>query len=156
METSPNNFQLWLNHGRVLSQQMSTLAARELARRFGGDLSSADWRHFGTLAGFINQREKRRLPNGLPPFVKLREASGRTYRAAEQFLREVTTTSEQTKATHDNRKGPTTMNWGCQDTRNSPRRFSLRRGPSSGRSGLGHLRRESRLIRSRNQERDFL
>ena len=26
---------------------MSTLAAKELATPFGGDLSSADWRHFG-------------------------------------------------------------------------------------------------------------
>lgn len=51
IETSPRNFQAWLNHGRILDCELSTQAARELVRRFGGDPSSADWRHFGRLAG---------------------------------------------------------------------------------------------------------
>ncbi len=42
VETSPGNFQAWLNHGRVLNRELSTRVARELARRFGGDPSSAD------------------------------------------------------------------------------------------------------------------
>ena len=38
LETSPGNFQTWLNHGRILSDHtFSTQAAKELARRFGGD-----------------------------------------------------------------------------------------------------------------------
>ena len=62
VETSPGNFQVWLNHGRILSDRtFSTQAAKELARRFGGDPSSADWRHFGRLAGFTNQKPNRRL-----------------------------------------------------------------------------------------------
>jgi hypothetical protein len=52
VETSPDNFQAWLNHGRILDCSLSTQVAKELARRFGGDPSSADWRHFGRLAGF--------------------------------------------------------------------------------------------------------
>lgn len=51
VETSPGNFQAWLNHGQVLQKQLSTLAARTLAERFGGDKGAADWRHFGRLAG---------------------------------------------------------------------------------------------------------
>ena len=52
VETSPNNFQVWLNHGRVLSDRvLGTLIARQLASRFGGDHGSSDWRHFGRLAG---------------------------------------------------------------------------------------------------------
>ena len=48
VETSPDNFQVWLNHGRVLSDRfLSTLVARQLAARFGGDRGSCDWRHFG-------------------------------------------------------------------------------------------------------------
>jgi len=40
LETSPGNFQTWLNHGRILSDHtFSTQAAKELARRFGGDPS---------------------------------------------------------------------------------------------------------------------
>src|ERR1700730_6810334 len=50
VETSRQNFQVWLNHGQILDRNMSTWAARELAKRFSGDLSSADWRHFGRLA----------------------------------------------------------------------------------------------------------
>jgi hypothetical protein len=51
VETSPGNFQAWLNHGQVLPKQLSTLAARTLAERYGGDRGAADWRHFGRLAG---------------------------------------------------------------------------------------------------------
>ena len=50
LETSPGNFQTWLDHGQVLPRDLSTLAARELALRFDGDSSSADWRHYGRLA----------------------------------------------------------------------------------------------------------
>ena len=62
VETSPDNFQAWLNHGQVLDAVTSTLAAKALAKRFRGDPSSADWRHFGWLAGFTNPKRERRLP----------------------------------------------------------------------------------------------
>src|SRR5713226_9013717 len=52
LETSPGNFQVWLRHGQILPKNLSTLAARLLASRYGGDLASADWRHYGRLAGF--------------------------------------------------------------------------------------------------------
>ena len=92
VETSPGNFQVWLNHGRTLfDRTFSTHAAKELARRFRGDPSSADWRHFGRLAGFTNQKPNRRLQTGLPPFVRLHEGEGRTYTAAREFLEEVKT-----------------------------------------------------------------
>ena len=42
IETSPSNFQAWLCHGQILSKQVSTIAARLLASRFGGDPASAD------------------------------------------------------------------------------------------------------------------
>jgi DNA primase RepB-like protein len=90
VETSPDNFQVWLNHGRVLSGRfLSTLVARQLASRFGGDRGSSDWRHFGRLAGFTNQKKERRLDSGLQPFVKLRCCEGRVYSRAAEFLREV-------------------------------------------------------------------
>jgi hypothetical protein len=90
VETSPNNFQVWLNHGRVLSDQfLSTLVARQLSLRFRGDRGSCDWRHFGRLAGFTNQKRERRLDNGLQPFVKLRCRKGQVYFGAAEFLRQV-------------------------------------------------------------------
>ncbi len=42
VETSPGNYQAWMNHGQVLGKAESTAAARLLAERWGGDLSSAD------------------------------------------------------------------------------------------------------------------
>jgi len=56
IETSPSNFQAWLCHGQILPKQVSTIAARLLASRFGGDPASADWRHYGRLAGFTNRK----------------------------------------------------------------------------------------------------
>jgi hypothetical protein len=89
VETSPRNFQVWLNHGNTLDRDMSSCAAKELAKRFGGDLSSADWRHFGRLAGFTNRKPERLLPNGLAPFVRLRQSEGGIYGVANEFLEEV-------------------------------------------------------------------
>jgi hypothetical protein len=86
VETSLNNFQAWLNHGQVLEAPMSTRAAKELVERFGGDPSSADWRHFGRLAGFTNPKRERRLPSGMRPFARLRSATGRVYSKAAEFL----------------------------------------------------------------------
>jgi hypothetical protein len=76
-----------LNQRWILSNRLlSTLAARQLALRFGGDCGSADWRHLGRLAGFTNQKKERRLKNGLQPFVKLRSCGGHLYSAADEFL----------------------------------------------------------------------
>ena len=97
VETSPGNFQAWLNHGRVLACGLSTQTAKELARRFGGDPSSADWRHFGRLAGFTNQKPARRLPTGLPPFVQLRQSRGGVYTAAPEFIEEVVALAERSR-----------------------------------------------------------
>jgi RepB DNA-primase from phage plasmid len=69
VETSPNNFQAWLNHGQILDAAAGTRAAKQLAERFEGDPSSADWRHFGRLAGFTNPKRERQLPSGLRPFA---------------------------------------------------------------------------------------
>ena len=89
VETSPGNFQAWLKHGEPLDEAASTRAAKLLAERYGGDLGSADWRHFGRLAGFTNPKPNRRLASGLQPFARLLEASGQVYRQAPVFIAEV-------------------------------------------------------------------
>jgi RepB DNA-primase from phage plasmid len=89
VETSPGNFQAWLKHGEVLDKATSTRAAKLLAERYGGDPGSADWRHFGRLAGFTNPKPNRRLESGLQPFARLLEASGQVYRQAPVFIAEV-------------------------------------------------------------------
>jgi DNA primase RepB-like protein len=89
VETSPNNFQAWLNHGHVLEAAMSTLAAKTLVEKFGGDPSSADWRHFGRLAGFTNPKRERQLPSGMRPFARLRSGTGRVYSRSAEFLADI-------------------------------------------------------------------
>jgi hypothetical protein len=89
VETSPGNFQAWLCHGQILSKHLSTCAARLLASRFGGDPASADWRHYGRLAGFTNRKDKYRKTDGAFPYVRLREATGAVYSRAIAFLAEV-------------------------------------------------------------------
>jgi len=94
VETSPNNFQAWLNHGQVLDAAMSTRAAKQLAERFGADPSSADWRHFGRLAGFTNPKPERQLPSGMRPFARLRLATGRTYSKSAEFVAAIRSSDE--------------------------------------------------------------
>ena len=88
VETSPGNFQAWLKHPRVLPRRLSTLAARELVTKFGGDIGSADWRHFGRLPGFTNRKPKYEK-QGKWPFVLLRSSRGLPYAEGETFLRHV-------------------------------------------------------------------
>ena len=89
VETSPCNFQAWLQHGRTLDKALSTAVAKALAKEFHGDYGSADWRHFGRLAGFTNRKEKYRQPNGHFPYVRLIEAAGAAYEHASSFVQEV-------------------------------------------------------------------
>jgi RepB DNA-primase from phage plasmid len=71
---------------QVLEATKSTRAAKLFAERFGGDPSSADWRHFGRLAGFTNPKPERLLPSGMRPFARLRSAKGRIYSQSDEFL----------------------------------------------------------------------
>jgi hypothetical protein len=94
LETSPKNFQAWLCHGQILPKHLSSFAARLLASRFGGDPASADWRHYGRLAGFTNRKDKYRRKDGTFPYVRLHEATGAVYSKALAFLAEVRTLYE--------------------------------------------------------------
>jgi hypothetical protein len=90
VETSPGNYQAWLKHPEQLSKELSTAAARALAKKFGGDRGAADWRHFGRLAGFTNRKQKYQdSTTGLYPFVRLIESGTRVYDQASRFLQSV-------------------------------------------------------------------
>lgn len=86
VQTSPGNHQVWLKHGQVLTPEASTEMARSLARKIGGDPNSADWRHFGRLAGFTNAKEAYRDEGGRYPYALLLEAPGRPYRRSGEAL----------------------------------------------------------------------
>ena len=91
VETSPGNFQAWLKHAWPLTAQAGTVAAKILAERFGGDPNSADWRHFGRLAGFTNPKPQYRLQNGLFPYSQLKFSlsKGVIYERTHEVLSEV-------------------------------------------------------------------
>ena len=99
VETSPGNFQAWLNHRQVLGHELSSAVAKRLAARFGGDVKAAAWRQYGRLAGFTNRKEKHRQTNGLYPFVRVIEVSARVYERAEEFVASVAGELEQARET---------------------------------------------------------
>ncbi len=75
LETSPGHLQTWVRVSHTpLPPAVATQIGRELARTYGGDLASTDWRHLGRLAGFTNQKPQRRHPDGYAPWVKLLHA----------------------------------------------------------------------------------
>ena len=75
LETSPGNLQAWLHVSTTpLEPAVATEIGKQLARRYGGDLASTDWRHLGRLAGFTNQKPQRRNLRGHAPWVKVRFA----------------------------------------------------------------------------------
>ncbi len=86
VETSPGNLQAWLKHPRELPPELSTHVAKRLAADFGGDPSSADWRHFGRLPGFINRKEAYKQPNGHYPFVRVIAATGHAHVAGNALV----------------------------------------------------------------------
>ena len=72
LQTSPGHLQAWIHLSTSpLEPTMATAAGKQLARAYGGDLASTDWRHLGRLAGFTNQKPERRTPGGYAPWVKI-------------------------------------------------------------------------------------
>lgn len=99
VETSSGNFQAWVNHGEILPQRLSTLAARAIAEKFYGDRGAADWRHFGRLAGFTNRKQKYQGSNGDFPFVKIvGNQRATTYSEARVFLADIRKLSAEREA----------------------------------------------------------
>lgn len=72
VETSPDNFQVWVRVSNTpLDFSLATQVARILAKRFNGDLASADWSHYGRLAGFTNRKPAYVDGRGYFPYSKL-------------------------------------------------------------------------------------
>lgn len=89
VETSPRNLQVWARVAAVpVDPELATAAARILAAVYGGDPNSADWRHYGRLAGFTNRKPEHRLPNGLQPYVRIHEARGVSVERGAELLDE--------------------------------------------------------------------
>lgn len=76
------------------------MVARILAERYGGDPASADWRHFGRLAGFTNRKPKHHQERG-QPFVLVREATGAVAERGPSLLEEATARLQAIAAAQD-------------------------------------------------------
>jgi hypothetical protein len=78
VETSPQNYQAWIRLGQTtLEPDTATVVSKALAKRYEADPNSADWRHFGRLAGFTNRKPEYTNENGENPWVLCHEASGK-------------------------------------------------------------------------------
>jgi hypothetical protein len=72
IETSPGHQQAWVRVStRSVNPGAATAVARGLARCYGADPASAEWRHLGRLAGFTNRKPARLQSNGLSPWVRV-------------------------------------------------------------------------------------
>ena len=72
LQSSPGNLQVWMHISTTpLEPAVASWIGKQLARRYGGDLASSDWRHLGRLAGFTNQKPQRRNGQGYAPWVKV-------------------------------------------------------------------------------------
>lgn len=76
VETSPQNYQVWLKFERELGRDLSTCVGQILATRYGGDPGSVDFRHLGRAAGFTNRKKAYRREDGRYPWVRLKSSSG--------------------------------------------------------------------------------
>lgn len=89
IETSPGNYQAWVKlSDDPLSADVRTIAAQGLAKRYGGDLNSADSRHYGRLAGFTNQKPKH-ASNGKQPYVLAHDCPGKAAKAAPALIEHI-------------------------------------------------------------------
>ena len=89
IETSPGNYQVWVKlSDKPLSAEVRALAAQGLAKRYGGDMNSADSRHYGRLAGFTNQKPKH-ARDGRQPYVLAHECPGKVATAAPAYLERI-------------------------------------------------------------------
>lgn len=91
LQTSPGHLQAWIRVSTTpLEPAVATAISKQLARTYGGDLASTDWRHLGRLAGFTNQKLQRRAGNGYAPWVKIVEAHAVLASAAQELLHSAT------------------------------------------------------------------
>ena len=92
LQTSPGHLQAWIHVSTSpLGPAVATAAGKHLARTYGGDPASTDWCHLGRLAGFTNQKPRRRTLSGYAPWVKIVHARAGLARNADRLLQSATT-----------------------------------------------------------------
>jgi RepB DNA-primase from phage plasmid len=102
LQTSPGHLQAWVRVSSTpVPPAIATAIGKHLARTYGGDRASTDWRHLGRLAGFTNQKPQRRTRGGYPPWVKIvYRHFGLARRASELIQSAAASLSESAPPTH--------------------------------------------------------
>ncbi|MDR2410663.1 MAG: RepB family DNA primase [Bacteroidales bacterium] len=76
IETSPNNYQVWISLGQnPLSSEYRKIVSKFLASEYNGDIGSVGSNHYGRLAGFTNRKSKYLTYFGYP-YVLCTEYTG--------------------------------------------------------------------------------
>jgi len=89
VQTSDFNYQAWVRFDAVsLDPALATCLGEILATRYNADLASKDFRHFGRAAGFTNVKPIHQRVNGLFPFTRLEEATGRVTPNSAELMTE--------------------------------------------------------------------
>ena len=105
VESSPMNFHGWLKVSETpISEDVATIVSKLIAHRYGGDTNSADWRHYGRLAGFTNQKLEHIKADGKQPFVLLSSGAGKLAENAEKILSKAHGLTESNKVKKLDRK----------------------------------------------------
>ena len=90
VETSPYNYQAWVKMtDKQISPELATAISKGMAQHFEADPNSADWRHFGRLAGFTNQKPEHTTATGHKPWVLCHESSGRQASKGEDTVNRI-------------------------------------------------------------------
>jgi len=88
IESSPMNFHGWIKvSNEPIPSDLATAVCKLIAKRYSGDKDSADWRHYGRLAGFTNRKPKHIQLNGNQPFVLLSSANGKLAEKSGELIR---------------------------------------------------------------------
>lgn len=87
VETSPGSYQVWVRvHENRIEQRTATELAKTVATQYGGNPNSADWRQFGRLAGFTNNKREHKDASGQSPFVLAHESTGKAAPAGLELV----------------------------------------------------------------------
>jgi hypothetical protein len=98
IQTSPQNYQAWIKvYKGELDTELATQAAKILAEKYGADKNSADWRHYGRLAGFTNLK-----PIYNRPYVLAERCNGKVADQAEALLDQARKTLQSEKNIQSN------------------------------------------------------
>jgi hypothetical protein len=112
LQTSPGHLQVWIRLSTTpLEPAVATAAGKQLARAYGGDLASTDWRHLGRLAGFTNQKPARRKAGGSAPWVRIVHAREGLAPRADVLLQSARTMAPTRLPWPANHARPTSAMW---------------------------------------------